>query len=59
MKYYIGNTDKDWYDFLKKLSPDDINFWQPGGSSIFQVLQPGAPFLFLETIIDLLLLNSP
>ncbi len=46
MKYYIGNTDKDWYDFLKQLSSDDINFWQPGGSSTFHVLQPGAPFLF-------------
>lgn len=48
MKYYIGNTDYHWFDFLRNLypAPDDINFWQPGGTSSFKVLKDqGAPFL--------------
>ncbi|MDD2293341.1 MAG: HNH endonuclease [Bacteroidales bacterium] len=45
MKYYIGNTDKEWYDYLSKIVPEDINFWQPGGNSSFKVLEMGAPFL--------------
>jgi putative restriction endonuclease len=46
MKFYLGVTDNDWYTYLSKISPEDINFWQPGGKSNFKVLAPGAPFLF-------------
>lgn len=46
MKYYIGNTDYDWFKFLEKIAPEDINFWQPGGHLRFHVIKPGAPFLF-------------
>jgi putative restriction endonuclease len=46
MKYYLGATDIDWYSFLSKRENEDINFWQPGGKSKFNVLKPGAPFLF-------------
>jgi putative restriction endonuclease len=45
MKFYIGNTDLDWYRFLKKEAPDDVNFWQPGGMSHFRAIEPGCPFL--------------
>lgn len=45
MKYYIGNTDLDWYRFLKKMNPEDINFWQPGGSIRFKAIESGSPFL--------------
>ena len=31
MEFYIGNTDRQWYDFLKTRNPEDTNFWQPGG----------------------------
>ncbi len=46
MKFYVGVTDPFWYNQLRKLQPDDINFWQPGGNTPFKVLQPGEPFLF-------------
>jgi putative restriction endonuclease len=46
MKIYIGNTDHAWFDYLSKIRPEDVNFWQPGGNSNFKVLSPGHPFLF-------------
>lgn len=46
MKYYIGNTDLDWYQYLKSINPEDINFWQPGGKAHFRVIDKHAPFLF-------------
>ncbi len=46
LKFYIGNTDKQWFDFLREKSPDDVNFWQPGGKLKFQAIPSGAPFLF-------------
>lgn len=46
MKFYIGVTDIDWYQYLKVHPSDDLNFWQPGGSHSFGILKPGEPFLF-------------
>jgi len=46
MKFYIGVTDTDWFRFLSNKQPEDINFWQPGGKTVFKVLTPGLPFLF-------------
>jgi putative restriction endonuclease len=46
MKIWVGVTDKNWYEHLIRLAPEEVNFWQPSGSRIFRVLQPGEPFLF-------------
>lgn len=46
MKLYIGITDRVWFNYLSTLKPDEVNFWQPGGKSSFQAIQPGEPFLF-------------
>lgn len=46
MKFYLGVTDINWYNFLLRQNREDVNFWQPGGNSVFKVLSPGAPFLF-------------
>lgn len=46
MKFYLGVTDNNWFNYLSQISPEDINFWQPGGTVSFKVLEPGAPFLF-------------
>lgn len=46
MKFWVGVTDKNWFDHLSALSPDEVNFWQPSGSKTFRALQPGEPFLF-------------
>lgn len=46
MNIYIGVTDYDWYRYLAALGPEEVNFWQPGGSQRFRALAPGQPFLF-------------
>jgi putative restriction endonuclease len=46
MKFYLGVTDNSWYNYLSRIAPEDVNFWQPGGNTTFKVLAPGAPFLF-------------
>lgn len=45
MIFYIGNTDFEWFKFLRASSREDINFWQPSGKVRFQAIQQGAPFL--------------
>lgn len=32
--------------YLSHLNPDEINFWQPGGSQTFAAIEPNASFLF-------------
>lgn len=46
MTFCVAVTDLEWYNNLSRLAPDDVNFWQPGGSSVLRRLTPGAPFLF-------------
>lgn len=46
MRMYIGVTDERWYEFLERLRPDEVNFWQPGGRAGFKALNPGELFLF-------------
>jgi len=47
MKGFVGVRDNDWFSFLSQQPGiDEVNFWQPGGSSQFKSLQPGEPFLF-------------
>lgn len=49
MNFYVGNTDFDWYSFLKAknnpLAPEDINFWKPGANSTFKAISKNEPFL--------------
>ncbi len=46
MRFYLGVTNNSWFNYLSKISPEDINFWQPGGNSTFKILKQGEPFLF-------------
>jgi len=47
MKFYAGLTDQNWFDFLKAQSDiDEVNFWQPSGTSEFRSLKKGDLFLF-------------
>src|SRR4051794_34744944 len=46
MKLFVAITDSDWFNYLAATRPDEVNFWQPSGSSQFQRLQPGEPLLF-------------
>ena len=47
MSVYVYPTDIDWFRFLQSRAPlDEVNFWQPGGSTEFRALRPGELFLF-------------
>jgi len=46
MRFYLGVTNNNWFNYLSKINPEDVNFWQPGGTVNFKILSQGAPFLF-------------
>ncbi len=46
MKYWVGVTDNEWFEFLSRTEVDEVNFWQPSGKAPFVRLEQGAPFLF-------------
>ncbi len=46
MKFWLGVTDKNWFDFLASRSPDEVNFWQPSAAAMPRFLEAGIPFLF-------------
>ena len=38
MKGFVGVTDNDWFAFLSQQPGiDEVNFWQPGGTSQFNL----------------------
>lgn len=45
MKFWVGITDTNWFNYLASISPDEVNFWKPGGQG-FGAIDVGAPFLF-------------
>ena len=45
MQFFLGVTDDEWYRFLARLQPDEVNFWRPSGGS-FRAIEEGSPFLF-------------
>jgi putative restriction endonuclease len=45
VKAYVAVTDQQWFEQLRRLEPDDVNFWRPSGRG-FAALQPGDPLLF-------------
>jgi len=46
LKFWVGVTDKNWFDFLRARRPDEVNFWQPSSRPLASFLEPGVPFLF-------------
>ncbi|HTQ78046.1 MAG TPA: HNH endonuclease [Burkholderiales bacterium] len=46
MKFWVGVTDRVWYEYLRERSPDEVNFWQPAALPVARFLAPGVPFLF-------------
>jgi len=47
MKFYLGVTDNNWYNYLSRINPEDINFWQPGGTVNFKALTFGGSSIFI------------
>ena len=46
VRLFVAVTDKSWFDQLSASAPhDEINFWQPSGTTQFRALQPGGLFL--------------
>jgi putative restriction endonuclease len=43
---FVAVTDRNWFDFLSAMQPDEVNFWAPSGRTNFRSLQPGELFLF-------------
>ncbi|MCO6414558.1 MAG: HNH endonuclease [Thiogranum sp.] len=46
MRYWVGVTDNDWYQYLSEQRFDEVNFWQPSATPPFTGLDAGTPFLF-------------
>ncbi len=46
MQFWVGVTDKNWFEFLSARAPDEVNFWQPSARRLAEFLEPGVPFLF-------------
>lgn len=47
MKFWVGVTDNEWFDFLRHEDGiDEVNFWHPSGRRPFAHLPEGTPFLF-------------
>ena len=47
MKLFVAVTDNDWFEYHARHSPDEVNFWRPGGGvSGTGELVEGCPFLF-------------
>lgn len=46
MKVYVGVTDNNWYEFLSKINPEEVNFWRPSDKNDFKAIEPGDMFLF-------------
>ena len=45
MHYWVGITDRDWFETLRRLQPDEVNFWQPSERAP-RAMDAGWPFLF-------------
>jgi putative restriction endonuclease len=44
---FVAVTDHDWYRRLSASTHiEEVNFWRPGGVTVFKVLKPGELFLF-------------
>lgn len=47
MRGLVLPTDYDWYSFLQARQPlDEVNFWQPSGTTTFHTSAPGTPVFF-------------
>lgn len=46
MRYWVGVTDPDWFEFHRARGAEEVNFWQPSARPAFTRLPEGTPFLF-------------
>ncbi|MBE0546265.1 MAG: HNH endonuclease [Rubrivivax sp.] len=46
MRFWVGVTDRRWFEFLRARHLDEVNFWQPSAKPMFSSIEPGTPFFF-------------
>jgi len=46
VRFWVGVTDRAWFEHLRTRAPDEVNFWQPSSRPLATFLEPGVPFLF-------------
>ena len=46
MRFWVGVTDRAWFEHLRVQSPDEVSFWQPSSRRLAEFLELGIPFLF-------------
>lgn len=46
MRYWVGVTDNQWFEFLAKMNPEEVNFWRPRSTNQFRAIEEGGLFLF-------------
>lgn len=38
MKFFVGVTDNEWFEYLAALQPDEVNFWRPRSQLEFRIV---------------------
>lgn len=46
MRIFVGLTDEGWFNKLRSIKPEEVNYWQPRSLDYFRALSPGELFLF-------------
>ncbi|MFA7320284.1 MAG: HNH endonuclease signature motif containing protein [Dokdonella sp.] len=46
MKFWLGVTDNQWFNYVSSHGLDEVNFWQPSATPPFKDAHLGMPFLF-------------
>jgi putative restriction endonuclease len=46
LRLRVAITDYDWYEFLKGIKADEVNFWMPSGKNAFRALAENELLLF-------------
>ena len=46
LEYWVGVTDRSWFEFHSANQSVEVNFWAPGGEVSFKAIPEGGLFLF-------------
>jgi putative restriction endonuclease len=44
--FWVANTDRRWFDYLRDAGCDEVNFWSPSGGARVSQMSIGTPWLF-------------
>ena len=46
MKFFVGVTNNEWFEYLAARQPDEVNFWRPRSQDQVRAIKSGELFLF-------------